>query len=359
MNTARHSTFAEVAELVAKLRFSDERADYRTGPNWTVYAHPWIIKDEPDFFRAQVRVTPRRPEYQGRSQFRIVATQGEHVYLPSGLTNSHGDTWFRLLPNGRFQAGLRGMAAAPAGLPEEIERLLPLGEPRPSRTAEPGNVTVLQRALPLAERIADARCKSEALAAIAERLAAAGGEPQPVFQRALAAAESVDDEWTKSEALTLVGRRLAAAGGDADPIFRRAVASAEKIPHGPSKTQALLAIPWREAAYALAAASAQPEEPTAKPTVVHLPDRPVVAVIEAAPSDHTLLSFITEDQQQAQASLSFKLGPLKGKLHWQPTASGKKWRSEHELKLPPHTVRDLLAGFEVTEAGRSSRTSAA
>ena len=89
--------------------------------------------------------------------------------------------------------------------------------------------------------------------------------------------------------------------------------------------------------------------------VVDFKELSIAVVIEAARSGGTWITFITEDGRQAAKVFNFKLGPAEGRIDWQPTASGRKWRSEYEVDLPPQTAVELHAKgqFQVVEADSS------
>ena len=110
-----------------------------------------------------------------------------------------------------------------------------------------------------------------------------------------------------------------------------------------------------EEPFALAAESGLAEQPPFERLVAEFPEISIQVVVEAARSGGTWLTFVTEDAEQASKLFGFKLGPATGRVEWQRTASGVKWRSEHEVDLPPQKARDLLANaeFELRECGSS------
>jgi hypothetical protein len=110
--------FEELSDLLSQLSFTDERADYREGTHWAVYAHPWVGEEE-GCFDAQVTVIPRSSETVSCQGLRLRVCRGNTIWLNDGVTNQRGQAWFKQLPLGPFSACLVDAAGSEDQVPEE------------------------------------------------------------------------------------------------------------------------------------------------------------------------------------------------------------------------------------------------
>jgi hypothetical protein len=110
--------FEELSDLLSQLSFTDERADYREGTHWAVYAHPWVGEEE-GCFDAQVTVIPRSSEAVSHQGLRLRVCRGNTIWLNDGVTNRRGQAWFKQLPLGRFSACLVDIAGSEDQVPEK------------------------------------------------------------------------------------------------------------------------------------------------------------------------------------------------------------------------------------------------
>ena len=122
---------------------------------------------------------------------------------------------------------------------------------RPSRRCWPHSVTastsaLLDRALVVAASIPDDWERSEALAALAERLAAADPPDATLIDKALAVAATIPKDWSRSQALAALAERLAVIDRAlAAALIDQAVAVARTLPDDRRRSQALAAIAER------------------------------------------------------------------------------------------------------------------
>lgn len=99
--TDRAERLRELAGLVAHLSFTHERADYREGPHWSVYAHPWQSPEEKGGFDALIHMTPRTSDMDTGLELPLIVRCGNRHWLPGpGKTARQGvhQVWFRDLP---------------------------------------------------------------------------------------------------------------------------------------------------------------------------------------------------------------------------------------------------------------------
>ena len=112
---------------------------------------------------------------------------------------------------------------------------------------DPAEAAVLfERAVAVAEIIPRGRQRSEVLAGVAGRLAGIDRADRGLLERAVAVAESIPDDKERSEALAGVARRLAEIDpAQAAVLFERAVAVAETIPDDKERSEALAGVARR------------------------------------------------------------------------------------------------------------------